>query len=49
MLPHGYLAMLYIAIFLPFFYHRIMAKKLKDWDINYASDEEIIFLVSQNT
>ena len=40
MLPHGYLAMLYIAIFLPFFYHRIMAKKLKDWDINYASDEE---------
>ena len=40
MLPHGYLAMLYIAIFLPFLYHRMMAKKLKDWDINYASEEE---------
>ena len=40
MLPHGYLAMLYIAIFLPFLYHRMMAKKLKEWDINYASEEE---------
>jgi alkane 1-monooxygenase len=40
MLPYGYLAMLYIAIFLPFIYHRIMAKQLKDWDINHASKQE---------
>tara|TARA_Y100000758_G_scaffold276632_1_gene221567 strand:- start:69 stop:1175 length:1107 start_codon:yes stop_codon:yes gene_type:complete len=40
MLPHGYLAMLYIAIFLPFLYHKMMAKKLIDWDLNYASDKE---------
>jgi alkane 1-monooxygenase len=40
MLPHGYLSMIYLAIFLPFLYHRMMAKKLMDWDINYASDEE---------
>ena len=32
--------MLYLAIFLPFAYHRIMAKKLLDWDLNYASSKE---------
>ena len=39
-MPYGYLSMLYIAIFLPFIYHKIMADKLKDWDENYASPEE---------
>ena len=48
MLPHGYLAMLYIAIFLPFLYHRMMAKKLKDWKLNYASNEEKILLANFN-
>ena len=48
MLPHGYLAMLYIAIFLPFLYHRMMAEKLKDWELNYASDEEKILLANFN-
>jgi len=40
MMPYGYLSMLYLAIFLPFAYHRIMAKKLLDWDLNYASSKE---------
>ena len=40
MMPYGYLSMLYLAIFLPFVYHRIMAKKLIHWDLNYASSKE---------
>tara|TARA_B100001113_G_C21033906_1_gene589231 strand:+ start:12 stop:1106 length:1095 start_codon:yes stop_codon:yes gene_type:complete len=40
MMPHGYLTMLYLAIFAPFYFHSIMAKKLIDWDENYASNEE---------
>ena len=40
MMPHGYLTMLYLAIFMPFYFHKIMAKKLIDWDKNYASKKE---------
>jgi len=40
MMPHGYLTMLYLAIFVPFYFHKIMAKKLIDWDENYASKQE---------
>ena len=40
MMPHGYLTMLYLAIFIPFYFHRIMAKKLIDWDKNYATKKE---------
>jgi len=40
MMPHGYLTMLYLAIFAPFYFHKIMAKKLIDWDENYASKQE---------
>jgi len=40
MMPHGYLTMLYLAIFAPFYFHKIMAKKLIDWDANYASEQE---------
>ncbi len=40
MMPHGYLTMLYLAIFMPFYFHKIMAKKLIDWDKNYASEKE---------
>jgi len=39
-LPYGYLSMLYLILILPPLYHRIMAKKLIDWDLNYASEEE---------
>ena len=39
-MPYGYLAMIYIALLLPWRYHRIMAIKLIDWDKNYANDDE---------
>ena len=32
--------MIYIALLLPWWYHKIMAKKLIDWDKNYANDDE---------
>ena len=45
-MPYGYLAMLYIAIFIPFLFHMIMKQKLIDWDNNYATkmEKEIISL-----
>ena len=39
-LPYGYLGMLYLLLIAPFLYHRIMAKKIIDWDLNYANAEE---------
>ena len=48
MMPFGYLSMLYIAIFFPFIYHRIMAKKLIEWDNNYATPGEKIIALAQN-
>ncbi len=32
--------MIYLLLFAPFLYHRIMAKKLIDWDLNYANEKE---------
>ena len=51
MIPYGYLSMLYLALFLPFIYHRVMAKKLIDWDLNYASsgEREIAMLANKNS
>ncbi|MBI65945.1 MAG: hypothetical protein CMG64_06605 [Candidatus Marinimicrobia bacterium] len=40
MLPYGYLTMLYLALFIPFLYNRIMKKELINWDQNYANDFE---------
>jgi len=40
MLPYGYLLMLYLVLFVPFLYNRIMKKELLNWDQNYASDFE---------
>ena len=40
MMPHGYLSMLYLAIFIPPLFHRMMAKKLVEWDEKYATSEE---------
>ena len=39
-MPFGYLATFFIALLFPWLYRKIMAKKLKDWDENYASDAE---------
>lgn len=48
MMPHGYLSMLYLALFLPFLYHKIMEKKLMNWDENYATPMERKIAMSQN-
>ena len=39
-MPFGYLATFFIALLFPWLYRSIMAKKLKDWDENYASESE---------
>ena len=39
-MPYGYLSTTYLAIFLPWVYHRMMAGLLLDWDQNFASPEE---------
>ena len=40
MTPYGYLSMLYLVLLTPFLYKKIMEKKLKDWELNYANEEE---------
>lgn len=40
MLPYGYLAMLYLAVFAPYLYKKIMKKELDYWDQNFANDFE---------
>lgn len=40
MLPYGYLTMLYLVLFLPFLYKKIMKRELENWDNNYANEFE---------
>ena len=40
MTPYGYLSMLYLVLLTPFLYKKIMDKKLNDWVLHYASEEE---------
>jgi len=40
MTPYGYLSMLYLVLITPSIYKFIMNKKLIDWDLNYANDQE---------
>jgi len=40
MTPYGYLSMLYLALLTPYLYKKIMRKKLIDWALNYANEEE---------
>ena len=40
MLPYGYLTMLYLVLFFPFIYKKIMKKELINWDQNFANDFE---------
>tara|TARA_Y100001970_G_C14101637_1_gene785795 strand:+ start:109 stop:1239 length:1131 start_codon:yes stop_codon:yes gene_type:complete len=40
MLPYGYLTMLYLSVFTPYLYKKIMKKELYDWDQNFANDFE---------
>jgi fatty acid desaturase len=39
-MPYGYMSTLSFALLLPWLYRKIMAKKLLDWDENYASGPE---------
>ena len=39
--PFGYLSVLYLTIFFPYIYRRLMEKKLRDWDLNFANSEEL--------
>tara|TARA_Y100000996_G_scaffold297411_1_gene235457 strand:- start:204 stop:1376 length:1173 start_codon:yes stop_codon:yes gene_type:complete len=48
MMPYGYLAMLYLAIFLPPVFHKLMSKKLVDWDNKFASKNERVLAEKQN-
>ena len=48
MMPQGYLAMLYMALFLPNYFHKVMAKKLIDWDKHFATDKERALAAKQN-
>lgn len=48
MMPYGYLTMLYMAIFAPLLFHRVMSKKLIDWDENFASNEEKVLAKIEN-
>ena len=47
-MPYGYLAMLYLAIFLPPVFHKLMSKKLVDWDNKFASKNERMLAGKQN-
>jgi len=47
-MPQGYLTMLYMALFLPYIFHRMMAKKLVDWDERFATNEERVIAQEQN-
>ena len=48
MMPYGYLSMLYLAIFLPPVFHRLMSKKLIEWDNKFASKDERMIAEKQN-
>jgi alkane 1-monooxygenase len=47
-MPLGYLSCVYLVLFMPWLYHRIMAPKLKDWDLNFASEGEHRLAQKQN-
>lgn len=36
----NYIWYFFFALLLPWLYRKMMAKKLKDWDQNYASEQE---------
>jgi hypothetical protein len=48
MTPYGYLSMLYLVLITPLLYKKIMHKKLIDWDLNYANNEERELINTRN-
>ena len=47
-LPQGYLTMLFLAVFTPYYFHKIMSKKVIEWDNNFATKEEKLLSQVQN-
>ena len=47
-MPYGYLSMVYLVLFLPSIYHKIMAKELIKWDQIYATEQEKSMASIQN-
>ena len=43
-----YLTMIYLGLIAPFLFHRVMAKKLIEWDQKYASAPERELAKKQN-
>ena len=39
-MPYGYMSTFFFALLFPWLYRKMMAKKLLDWDKNYASESE---------
>ena len=37
-----------LLLFIPFLYHRVMAKKIKEWDLSFANKEELKLADIQN-
>jgi len=48
LMPGGYLSCVYLILFAPWIYHRIMAPKLQNWDSNFANDHERALAKIQN-
>ena len=47
-MPLGYLSCVYLVLFTPWIYHRIMSPKLKEWDNKLANNGERILAKKQN-
>ena len=47
-MPLGYLSCVYLVLFTPWIYHRIMAPKLKEWDKKLANNAEKNLAKKQN-
>jgi alkane 1-monooxygenase len=47
-LPQGYLTMLFLAVFTPYYFHKIMSKKVIEWDNTFATKEEKLLSQVQN-
>ena len=48
MMSLGYLSIIYLIIFCPYYYHKMMVGKLIEWDTHFASTEERKIAMLQN-
>ena len=47
-MPQGYLTMIYLGLIAPYLFHRVMARKLVEWDQKFANDSERELAKKQN-